>query len=170
MRNCRLEQSPQRIRQLRMHRMRNCRGPRSPVFIRQLRMRREARTRAAGARSLQSGLDRIRGRLCGVRIWSWCCPDLTPALLGAVEPVSKYGAGACGASDCCFERVSQTHPWQVPIRATRSSIVSERRLAVDVVVERCAGLDVHRSTTTSTASLLSETIDDRVARIGTCQG
>ena len=41
-------------------------------------------------------------------------PGSTPARLGALEPVRQRGAGTCGTVDCCFERVGQTHPWEVP--------------------------------------------------------
>jgi hypothetical protein len=39
---------------------------------------------------------------------------LTPARLGAVEPVGQCGAGACGTVDCCHERESQTRNWEAP--------------------------------------------------------
>ena len=56
-----------------------------------------------------------RGRLCGVRIpGRWSLPGLTPAPLGATEPVEKYGAGTCGTVDCCHEREYQTHHGRAP--------------------------------------------------------
>ena len=39
---------------------------------------------------------------------------LTPARLGAVEPVRQRGAGACGTVDCCHERESQLHTREGP--------------------------------------------------------
>ena len=39
---------------------------------------------------------------------------LTPARLGAFEPVGQSGAGACGTVDCCHERESQTRTWEAP--------------------------------------------------------
>src|SRR5688500_3862807 len=44
----------------------------------------------------------------------WSLPGLTPALLGATEPVEKYGAGTCGTVDCCLEREDQTHRGRPP--------------------------------------------------------
>src|SRR5215211_3627610 len=76
-------------------------------------------------------------------------PGSTPARLGALEPVRQRGAGTCGTVDCCFERVGQTHPWEVP-SGRRVHAVSEGSRAMDVVVERCAGLDVHRDDVVAT--------------------
>ena len=39
---------------------------------------------------------------------------LTPARLGALEPVRQRGAGACGTVDCCHERESQLHTREGP--------------------------------------------------------
>jgi hypothetical protein len=54
--------------------------------------------------SVSGGLSR---RLGAVRIFA--AAGLTPARLGAVEPVGQCGAGARGTVDCCHERESQTH-------------------------------------------------------------
>src|ERR671924_1503962 len=67
----------------------------------------------------------------------WCC-----------EPVGKYGAGACGTVDCCLEREPQSRNWR-PLRSGASCRL-ERRHVKDVVVERCAGLDVHRDSVVAT--------------------
>src|SRR5947208_1024146 len=70
----------------------------------------------------------------------WCC-----------EPVGKYGAGACGAVDCRLEREPQSRTWR-PLRSGASCRL-ERRHVMDVVVERCAGLDVHRDSVVATVRL-----------------
>ena len=76
-------------------------------------------------------------------------PGSTPARLGALEPVRQRGAGTCGTVDCCCERVGQTHPWEVPSgRHVNRRLEGSR--AMDVMVERCAGLDVHRDDVVAT--------------------
>src|SRR5215218_9131569 len=75
-------------------------------------------------------------------------PGSTPARLGAVEPVRQRGAGTCGTVDCCCERVGQTHPGEAP--SGRHVNVVRREQEMDVVVERCAGLDVHRDDVVAT--------------------
>jgi hypothetical protein len=52
-------------------------------------------------------------------------PGLTPALLGATEPVQKYGAGTCGTVDCCLGREEQTHQREAPSGRRGLLIVSE---------------------------------------------
>ena len=47
---------------------------------------------------------------------------LTPARLGAVEPVGQCGAGARGTVDCCHERESQTHHWEGSYRRRGASL------------------------------------------------
>jgi hypothetical protein len=47
-----------------------------------------------------------------------CCRRLTPARLGAFEPVRQRGAGACGTVDCCREREGQTHSLKAPTDGT----------------------------------------------------
>src|SRR5438094_9376125 len=71
-----------------------------------------------------------------------------PASPWCYEPVGKYGAGACGAIDCCLEREPQSRNW-MPLRSGASCRL-ERRHMMDVVVERCAGLDVHRDSVVAT--------------------
>src|SRR6266536_5854761 len=75
----------------------------------------------------------------------------TPASPWCCEPVGKYGAGACGAVDCCLEREPQSRTWR-PLRSGASCRL-ERRHMMDVVVERCAGLDVHRDSVVATVRL-----------------
>src|SRR5919106_2105489 len=72
----------------------------------------------------------------------------TPASPWCYEPVGKYGAGACGTVDCCLEREPQSRTWR-PLRSGASCRL-ERRYVMDVVVERCAGLDVHRDSVVAT--------------------
>src|SRR6266536_3224329 len=72
----------------------------------------------------------------------------TPASPWCCEPVGKYGAGACGTVDCCLEREPQSRTWR-PLRSGPSCRL-ERRQVMDVVVERCAGLDVHRDSVVAT--------------------
>src|SRR6266540_397047 len=72
----------------------------------------------------------------------------TPASPWCCEPDGKYGAGACGAVDCCLEREPQSRCWR-PLRSGVSRRL-ERRHLMDVVVERCAGLDVHRDSVVAT--------------------
>jgi hypothetical protein len=50
---------------------------------------------------------------------------LTPARLGAVEPVRERGAGGCGTVDCCHERESQTHLWEAPLGGTYRPFAKE---------------------------------------------
>ena len=57
-------------------------------------------------------LWRLSRRLGAVRIFA--AAGLTPARLGAVEPVGQCGAGARGTVDCCHERESQTHLGRAP--------------------------------------------------------
>jgi hypothetical protein len=40
----------------------------------------------------------------------------TPASPWCCEPVGRYGAGACGAVDCCLEREPQSRTWR-PLRS-----------------------------------------------------
>src|SRR6266540_1070772 len=75
----------------------------------------------------------------------------TPASPWCCEPVGKYGAGACGTVDCCLEREPQSRNWR-PLRSGPSCRL-ERRHVMDVVVERCAGLDVHRDSVVATVRL-----------------
>src|ERR671919_1008626 len=75
----------------------------------------------------------------------------TPASPWCYEPVGKYGAGACGTVDCCLEREPQSRTWR-PLRSGASCRL-ERRYVMDVVVERCAGLDVHRDSVVATVRL-----------------
>ena len=42
---------------------------------------------------------------------------LTPARLGAVEPMRQRGAGARRTVDCCHKRESQTRLWEAPLAA-----------------------------------------------------
>ena len=72
----------------------------------------------------------------------------TPASPWCCEPDGKYGAGACGTVDCCLEREPQSRTWR-PLRSGVSCRL-ERRHMMDVVVERCAGLDVHRDSVVAT--------------------
>src|SRR5919204_176663 len=72
----------------------------------------------------------------------------TPASPWCCEPVGKYGAGACGTVDCCLEREPQSRMWR-PLRSGASCRL-ERRHLMDVIVERCAGLDVHRDSVVAT--------------------
>src|SRR6188472_3107873 len=79
----------------------------------------------------------------------------TPMRLGALEPVRQRGAGTCGTVDCCFERVGQTHPREAP-SGRRVNGRLGREHAMDVVVERCAGLDVHRDDVVATVRVPGE--------------
>ena len=93
--------------------------------------------------------DASGGHRGGVRMPA---PDRsTPASPWCYEPVGKYGAGACGAVDCCLEREPQSRTWR-PLRSGASCRL-ERRHVMDVVVERCAGLDVHRDSVVATVRL-----------------
>ena len=74
------------------------------------------------------------------------CRPLTPLrLTGALSPLVRLALEPAGTLDCCREHVCQ-------ILLSRSSsgrhvqALRQRRLAVDVIVERCAGLDVHKKT------------------------
>jgi hypothetical protein len=77
---------------------------------------------------LQAPDAAANGRRGGRRLWRLAPPPrssenlaaagLTPARLGAFEPVGQCGAGACGTVDCCHERESQTHPWEAPTGGT----------------------------------------------------
>jgi hypothetical protein len=63
--------------------------------------------------------------------------------------VRQRGAGTCGTVDCCFERVGQTHPWEVP-----SGRHVNRRLGREQS-DGCGGgavrgLDVHRDDVVAT--------------------
>jgi transposase len=114
------------------------------------RLRRENRVLAEERDPENSVPGRHGGRLCGVRISGvGCRPGLTPAPLGAL--LSPCGAGACGAVDCCFERVSQTHLGRSP--PGDAEAVWHGGGVMDVVVERCAGLDVHRDNVVATVQV-----------------
>src|ERR687896_1632725 len=76
-------------------------------------------------------------------------PGSTPARLGALEPVRQRGAGTCGTVDCCCEREGQTHTREAP-SGRQDKLPSEGSRPVDVMVERCAGLDVHRDDVVAT--------------------
>src|SRR5580704_1381766 len=76
-------------------------------------------------------------------------PGSTPVRRGALEPVRQRGAGTCGTVDCCRERVGQTHPREVPTGRPVNRRL-EGSSTMDVIVERCAGLDVHRDNVVAT--------------------
>src|SRR5215211_8271575 len=77
-------------------------------------------------------------------------PGSTPTRLGALEPVRQRGAGTCGTVDCRCEREGQTHRGEAPSGRHASQPSFEGSRAVDVIVERCAGLDVHRDNVVAT--------------------
>src|SRR6516165_8629857 len=73
-----------------------------------------------------------------------------PAGLGGLEPVRQGGAGTCGIVDCCCEREGQTLMWEAR-SGRRVDPPSEGSRAMDVMVDRCAGVDVHRDEVVATA-------------------
>jgi hypothetical protein len=66
------------------------------------------------SRMVSSGGGASGRRRGGVRMPA---PDRsTPASPWCCEPVGRYGAGACGAVDCCLEREPQSRTWR-PLRS-----------------------------------------------------
>ena len=59
--------------------------------------------------------------------------------------------GACGTIDCCFERVPQIRTREAPPDGSWVTVGKEE--GMDVFVERCAGLDVHRDSVMATVRL-----------------
>lgn len=85
----------------------------------------------------------------------WSLRGLTPTVLGAAEPVHKYGAGTCGAFDCCLEREYQTHLGRPP-PGNGICVRPSGRFLMEVYAERSAGLDVHRDNVVATVRVRSE--------------
>jgi hypothetical protein len=54
-------------------------------------------------------------------------------------PEYQWDAGACGTRYCCYERVIQIRCRQAP---PGDAVASEGASAMDVVIERCAGIDI----------------------------
>jgi hypothetical protein len=65
-----------------------------------------------------------------------------------VQPVEVYGAGFSGALDCC-RRARGSVSWQRTLRATPHPVVdAEGVVAVEVLSERVAGLDIGKASVT----------------------
>ena len=75
------------------------------------------------------------------------CRPLTPLrLTGALSPLVRLALEPADTLDCCREHVCQILFVTQLLWAARPRPCDKRRLAVDVIVERCAGLDVHKKT------------------------
>src|SRR6266568_211811 len=68
----------------------------------------------------------------------------TSVSLGAGEPVQQSDAGASGTPKCCYEHATQTPCKEAPpgVDPCRQG----GRSPMDQLIERCAGLDVHKKT------------------------
>jgi len=73
---------------------------------------------------------------------------VTSAHPGAVEPVGKWDAGAWGTPNCCCVHGPETLDHQAPPGGAVG--VEREEEAVERLIERCAGLDVHKASVTAT--------------------
>ena len=64
---------------------------------------------------------------------------------GAASPKVRLVPGSAGTLDCCHEHVSQSLERCDPLGGT-TLMPSERGIPMDVIVDRCAALDVHKKT------------------------
>src|SRR3954447_22164386 len=96
-------------------------------------------------------------RIDGGRGWPglvWAVDDagavrLDVAAAWCREPGKKYDVEVWGTRSCCFERELQT-PRPTGLRRTAHPVLACGGAAMDQLVERCAGLDVHRDTVVAT--------------------
>src|SRR5712691_12689751 len=70
--------------------------------------------------------------------------------LGVREPDPQCGAGASGTLNCCYEHGRQIPFWEAPPDGPHWATPTGRRSHVDVLVERCSGLDVHKDSVMAT--------------------
>ncbi|MGH2667620.1 MAG: hypothetical protein ACRDH5_00600, partial [bacterium] len=72
-------------------------------------------------------------------------PPVTSVMfLVHVQPALESDVGASGTRQCCFEHERQSPSEEAPPAAP--IIDSVKGESMDIVVERCAGLDVHKDT------------------------
>src|SRR3954452_12168604 len=71
-------------------------------------------------------------------------PVRARVLSGAVSPQLRLAPGPLGTNDCCYEHECQIPDTQRP--HGRSSNRRKGAFTMDVLVDRCAGLDVHKDT------------------------
>lgn len=70
-------------------------------------------------------------------------------LIGAVSPKVRLVRGSAGTLDCCFEHECQSLDTPDPL-GRHATTPRPRGLVMDVIVDRCAGLDVHKKTVMAT--------------------
>lgn len=77
-----------------------------------------------------------------------------PSRLGPMRQRKSMAWGLVGTVDCCHEREPQTLLIHWPLRTARICR-RMKELTMDVLVERCAGLDVHRDSVLATVRVRS---------------
>ena len=79
-----------------------------------------------------------------------CCPQ-TLFTSGALSPTLSMVVGVFGHPGCCFEHVPQTHQFKAPVGGTErvGDEPGKGVVVMEVLVDRVAGLDVHKKTVTA---------------------